>query len=134
MKHFNFKSRVLPCTAFAAAIALVVSFSSFTGAADAKVEQTLVTFSYDAPNSGADYSSSSVANLSNWKASTETCDNEQERACSIQVHEAYVNNPTSSNPTLKDDFVITPSESEDNNYYVESISDPTGQIINQSIQ
>ena len=88
MKHFNFKSRMLPCSAFAAAIALVVSFSSFTGAAKTVGADELLTFEYNPPSNDPDpYSKENVENVANWEYQDQpgTCNLGDEQPCQIYV-------------------------------------------------
>lgn len=105
--------------------------SAFTSAHAGKKWDTMYTFEY---NSSVSPTVANVQNNSNWayNPDADECDNTQRQACTIQVTEASVDNPTTS-PTLKSSFSIgatlyVPAGTA----YVSSISDNDGDIVNRS--
>ncbi len=75
----------------------------------------MVIFTYTPPSPG-DYSQSSVQNKDNWEPGTETCSEDDIRACSLEVNSA---NTTSGGTKLGSSVSITATEGTlPGNYYV----------------
>lgn len=103
------------------------------GCATSFGSQGLIPFYYDGP----DYSKDEVQKLSNWKhdiTPTPTCDQVDERACSIHVDPQYVDSSTSA-LTLDSsiDLIAEEQDEEDDPTYVKSIASGAGQIFNKSM-
>jgi hypothetical protein len=125
-KHMMKKNFFLPALAIVAFAGILI-FSAFKFI-PAKAE-TMHTFYFNE----AVYSVNNVQDESKWQhtSSNELCDYTDDKACRIQVQESMVNNPSSSNPTLKTSANITAQmNATSGKAFVTGISDPLGQISN----
>ncbi|HEU0228656.1 MAG TPA: hypothetical protein VFQ86_13030 [Arachidicoccus soli] len=124
--------KLLPTCGLALGVALVLATSAFKEAPKDKSGDTLYTFEYNAPATNP-YSAANVENVANWSytSGTPSCDANNQKACSIEVHSNYVNNPGAPSSTLKSNFSISATNYDMSDAYVASTSDASGVITNQ---
>lgn len=128
MKRF---SRLLPLFAIVTGVALVMVTSAFKQAPKDKSGDTLYTFQYNPPATNP-FSVTNIENVSNWSSTSTSpgCSGNQ-KACSIEATDDYVDNSGSS-PVLKSTIdiqaTLTPLTG---TARVTSIADPDGSFANQ---
>jgi hypothetical protein len=112
---------LLPVLALVLGLGLVLTQSAFKS-----VKTDQYTFRYNGP----DYAQANVENEANWvHDESVTCVDAPQKACSIVVDQAFVNNP-STTPTLKSSLNLQ-SDIYSGTAFVEGSDDGSMEIINR---